>query len=150
MLVRSLLVVAGCLSVLLGLLGLFLPVLPTTPFMLLAAYCFCRSSRRLYVWLMCHPHFGFKLYSFRIGHSITRRAKWRIWVVLWASLSLSIYLVPLLWVRLLLVLVGLGVTAHIARLGTLQLADQQRQREDYRCYVQKLQRSSAQSAHRRI
>ncbi len=117
--VQILLLIAGCVAVALGILGLFLPVLPTTPFMLLAAYCFCRSSQRLYIWLMSHPVFGFKLYSYRVTHGMTLRAKWQVWIFLWLSIGLSMMLVPSWWLRALLFLVALSVTAHIAHLSTI-------------------------------
>jgi len=118
---RVLLVVAGTLFVGLGLLGVVLPVLPTTPFLLLAAACYIRSSRRLYHWLLTNRFFGEYLRRFRDGEGIPLPTK--IWAIclLWLSLgSSSLLAVParLWWVRLILLVVGLGVTNHIARIPT--------------------------------
>jgi uncharacterized membrane protein YbaN (DUF454 family) len=121
---RVLLIVAGTLFVALGLVGVVLPVLPTTPFLLLAAACYVRSSRRLYRWLLTNRFFGEYLRRFRDGEGIPLATK--IWAIslLWLSLGSSAFLaVParLWWVRLILVVVGLGVTNHIVRIPTRQL-----------------------------
>lgn len=118
---RMILVVAGSLFVGLGILGAVLPVLPTTPFLLLAAACYVRSSRPLYHWLLTNRFFGEYLRRFRDGEGIPLATK--IWAIslLWLSLGSSAFLaVParLWWVRLLLLVIGLGVTTHIARIPT--------------------------------
>jgi uncharacterized protein len=118
---RVLLVVAGTLFVALGLVGVVLPVLPTTPFLLLAAACYVRSSRRLYRWLLTNRFFGEYIRRFRDGEGIPLATK--IWAImlLWLSLGSSALLaVParLWWVRLILLVVGIGVTNHIARIPT--------------------------------
>jgi hypothetical protein len=116
---RVLLVVAGTLLVGLGLLGVVLPILPTTPFLLLAAACYVRSSRRLYHRLLTNRFFGEYIRRYRAGEGIPLATK--IWAIclLWLSLGSSAFLaVParLWWVRLILLAVGLGVTAHIWRI----------------------------------
>ena len=118
---RVLLVVAGTLFVALGLIGVVLPVLPTTPFLLLAAACYVRSSRRLYRWLLANRFFGEYIRRFRAGEGIPLATK--IWAIslLWLSLGSSALLaVParLWWVRLILLVTGIGVTSHIARIPT--------------------------------
>lgn len=65
----------GALFMLLGMLGLFLPVLPTAPFLLLAAACFARSSRRVFEWLLNHPQFGPVIREWREHRSMPYRAK---------------------------------------------------------------------------
>ena len=65
----------GWLSVGLGIAGAVLPILPTTPFMLLAAYCFARSSPRLHAWIVNHPTFGPPVRNWQSHGAITRRAK---------------------------------------------------------------------------
>lgn len=68
--IRTLLLAIGWLSVSLGIIGIFLPVLPTTPFLLLAAACFARSSRRFYLWLVEHPRLGPWVRDYLDGHGI--------------------------------------------------------------------------------
>lgn len=129
----------------LGFIGLFLPLLPTTPFMLLAGLCYCRSSERMYLWLLSHPRFGFKLYSFNISRSISMLSKWRIWVALWFSLGLSMLLVPSLWIRCILVVVGFGVSTYIGRLKTLRADQYALQREAYTQFIERLRADNASS-----
>jgi hypothetical protein len=74
-LVRGLLWVAGSVSLALGLLGILLPGLPTTPFILLAAACYARASPRLHAWLLNHRWFGPMLRDWERDHSLTRRTK---------------------------------------------------------------------------
>ncbi len=66
---------AGALSLLLGGLGLFLPLLPTVPFVILAAFCFARSSPRLETWLVGHPAFGAHIRAWRSRGAISRKGK---------------------------------------------------------------------------
>jgi uncharacterized membrane protein YbaN (DUF454 family) len=72
---RGLYLVAGLVLVALGFVGAFLPVLPTTPFLILAVACFARSSTRLERWLLDHPHFGPALRDWRERGAISRKAK---------------------------------------------------------------------------
>lgn len=72
---RGLFLAIGLFFVALGFVGAFLPVLPTTPFLILAAACFAKSSRRLELWLLDHPRFGPTLREWRIRRAIPRKAK---------------------------------------------------------------------------
>ena len=65
----------GCLSILLGIFGIFLPLLPTTPFLLLAAYFFTRSSKRLHSWLIHHKTFGQYIYQYETYRAMDRKTK---------------------------------------------------------------------------
>jgi uncharacterized membrane protein YbaN (DUF454 family) len=81
--------VAGTLAVVLGILGIFLPLLPTTPFLLLASWCFARGSTRLHDWLLSHRVFGEYLRNFEAGRGIPLRAKIVATVLLWSSLLMA-------------------------------------------------------------
>ncbi|MBN1946915.1 MAG: YbaN family protein [Bradymonadales bacterium] len=123
---RALLVAAGTLFVLLGLIGVVVPVLPTTPFLLLAGGCYLRSSRRLYRWLYTNRVFGEYLRRYRDGEGLPLATKIWTLLLLWVTLATSAFLVVpagLWWVRLLLLAVGLGVTIHLARIRTCRKVD---------------------------
>ncbi len=114
------LIAGGLLSVALGFLGIFLPLLPTTPFLLLAAACFCRSSERLYRWLMNHKWFGPIIRNYREHRAIPLKAKIITLVMLWLSIGYSaFFVIELVWVRVLLLVIATGVTLHVGRLRTL-------------------------------
>ena len=119
--VQALLIAAGTLFVGLGVLGIVLPVLPTTPFLLLAAACCLRSSSRLYRWLHTNRWFGKCLRWYRDGEGIPLASKIVSITLLWLSLgSSALFAVPprLWWVRAVLGFIGLGVTIHLVRIKT--------------------------------
>ena len=117
--VRIVLIVAGCVALGLGILGIPLPVLPTTPFLLLSAWCFARSSERLHRWLLTNRLFGRYIRDYTEHRGIPRRVKIYTLVLLWATISLSAFLaVHLWWIRLLLFAVAAGVTVHVLRIKT--------------------------------
>ncbi len=120
-LLRTALLVCGCLSTLLGILGIFLPLLPTTPFLLLAAACFLRSSPRFYRWLVHHPRLGHYVAYYLEGKGIPRRAKIYTLVLMWGTIGISAFVVPLLSVRLLLLGIAVGVSVFIWRQPDLVL-----------------------------
>jgi len=118
---RLLLTFAGLVCVGLAAAGAVLPLLPTTPFLLLAAACFARSSPRLNRWLHTNRVFGAYLRRYRRGEGLPLVAKIAILSLLWLSLSASALLaVPdHLWpVRVALAVIGLGVSLHILRIRT--------------------------------
>lgn len=117
---KYILMTVGCLSLALGIIGIFLPLLPTTPFLLLAAYCFTRSSNRLYSWLIHHKTFGGYIYHYQIYRAVTRKTKLLAIVCLWGSLIFSGILLSGLYSRLLLIAAGTGVTLYLLSLRTLK------------------------------
>lgn len=115
---RWLLLGIGWASVALGIAGIFLPVLPTTPFLLLAAACFVRSSRRLYLWLVGHPRLGPWICDYLDGKGIPLKGKVYAIGLMWASILLSCYLVPLLPARVFMLGSASLVTLYILRQKT--------------------------------
>ncbi len=120
MLAKPLLFVAGIASLSAGVVGVFLPILPTTPFLLLAAACFLRSSRRLYTWITRQKILGPYIENWTRYRAITLPAKIASIAVLWAVLvSTILFALSSPFMRVLLVLVGIGVTVHLLFLKTL-------------------------------
>jgi uncharacterized membrane protein YbaN (DUF454 family) len=100
----------------LAVIGVFLPVLPTTPFLLLAAYCFARSSGRLYRWLHTNRWFGSYLRRYRNGEGLPLATRVITVALLWTMLTISIFLYvhpELWWARLGLAAIGIAVTIHV-------------------------------------
>lgn len=114
--VRQAVFAAGVISAAVGVIGVFLPVLPTTPFLLLSAACFAFSSKRAYEWLINNRWFGDYIKNYREGRGLTRRAKAAVIGLLWLSMGLSIYAMSSLVVRGALFAIGVAVTAHILML----------------------------------
>lgn len=117
---KYILIAVGCLSLFLGILGIFLPLLPTVPFLLLTAYCFTRSSSRLYNWLIHHKTFGSYIYNYQTYRAIKRKTKFLAISSLWGSLGLSMILLPNVYICLLLFFLGMGVSFYILSLKTLK------------------------------
>lgn len=120
--VKTLLVILGALALLLGLVGIFVPLLPTTPFLLLAAALWVRSSPRLYAWLLAHRRLGPYIRNFRENRAIPLRAKILSVTLLWATLLYCIFFVvnAWWWAQLALLAVAVGVTWHILSFATLR------------------------------
>ncbi|MDZ7721464.1 MAG: YbaN family protein [candidate division KSB1 bacterium] len=120
-----LLVSAGLISFVLGAVGVVLPLLPTTPFLLLSAACFIRSSDRLYSWLIGHRYFGEYIRRYREHRAVTRRNKIVSISLLWIVISISAFTaVQSWWLRGLLFVIATGVTVHILSLNTWKDDDQ--------------------------
>lgn len=118
---KILLFLGGIISLVLAIIGIFLPLLPTTPFLLLSGACFAKSSKRLYNWLMNHKYFGTIIRNYREKKAVSLHSKIYALILLWATiLSSAIFFVPILWVKVLLVCIASAVTYHILRLKTLR------------------------------
>ena len=102
---RIILIIIGWLSVALGTLGVFLPLLPTTPFILLASWCFARSSPRFHHWLLYRSWFGGYLRHWQQYRAMPPGAKPRAVVMILLTFAISLWLVNLTWVRILLLIV---------------------------------------------
>lgn len=116
--VNYLLIILGAVSLGLGVTGMFLPVLPTTPFLLLTAWCWLKGSPRLYAWLMSQPRLGPYIRDFQEHRCISRKVKAISVSTLWVTVTVSIVLVHPLWLRILLFCIAVGVTVHILSFTT--------------------------------
>lgn len=113
------LIVLGSILVIIGTIGIFIPILPTTPFLLLAAACYGRGSKRLYDWLLNNRLFGEYIRNYLDGKGIPLATKLYALVLLWLSISCSaIFFVDNLWIKILLFVIAIGVTIHLLTIKT--------------------------------
>lgn len=121
--VRSLLLVIGWLSVAGGVIGIFLPLVPTVPLLLLAVTCFARSSDRFHRWLLEHARLGPLVRDYLDGAGIPRRARLSAITMVWVSVAISAWFVPRPWVRILLLGIAVCITIYLLRLPERKLQD---------------------------
>ena len=118
---KIVLTILGFIALGLGIAGAFVPVLPTTPFLLLAATLFLRSNRNLYDWLMNHPRMGTYISNFVKHKAIPLRVKITAVSTLWLTLLYCAIFVADHWAfRLFFILLATGVTIHILSYRTLK------------------------------
>jgi len=113
-LVRGILIVAGTFFLGLGILGIILPILPTTPFLLLSAACYSRGSERFYKWLIGNRWFGKYISNYRTGKGIPVKVKIAVIIILWITISFSVVFIvihPIL--RFILFIIAVLVTRHL-------------------------------------
>ncbi len=118
--IRAFFFFAGTTSLVLGAVGIVLPVLPTTPFLLLALACYLRSSERMTHWMLNNKYFGKYIRNYRAGKGIPLKTKLIAITTLWITISISSIIILNLWVALFLFIVATAVTIHLARLPTYQ------------------------------
>lgn len=119
---RKLLIVLGAINVALGVLGILLPLLPTTPFLLLAAYLFARSSERCHRWLLHQRILGPYIHAFRNKTGLTRSQKLRIALSFTVLMGISVYFAPLDAVRAGLVALWLAWMVFLWRLKSASVS----------------------------
>ena len=110
----------GLLAFVLGFMGLFLPVLPTTPFWLLSAFCFMRGSQQLYNWAMSYRTFNEIVTNFHIHRAIPLRVKIFSISTLWITIIVSCLLINIRWLTIVLTIIATAVTYHILSFRTLR------------------------------
>ena len=116
---RWILICIGWLSVTGGVVGLFLPLVPTIPFLLLAVACFSRSSERFHTWLTQHNHLGPLLRDYLSGAGVPLRIKATAICMIWISFPASVFLVvKILWLQILLMAIAISVTLYLVSLPT--------------------------------
>ncbi len=118
-LLRTLLVILGTISVGLGVVGIFVPVLPTTPFLLLGAACYARSSQRFYDWLLNCRHLGQYIRNYREGKGIPLLTKVIVLSLLWITIVYSaLFVIDALILRIILLFIAVAVSVHVLKLPT--------------------------------
>jgi uncharacterized protein len=120
--IRALLIAAGSISLALGAVGIFVPILPTTPFLLLSAACYMRSSERLLNWLLNNKWFGQYIKNYQEGKGIPKKTKIIALSFLWITIIYSTCFVvdEILIAQVALLLVAAGVSVHLIRTPTFQ------------------------------
>ena len=120
--VKTLFIIIGFLALGLGIAGIFLPLLPTTPLLLLAAWCFVRSSPRLYEWLLNHPRLGEYIRNFREYRAIPMRVKIVSVTMVWLTIGFCIIKIvnEWWWAQIALFVLAVAVTWYILSYATLK------------------------------
>lgn len=114
--IRHVLVFFGSICVALGVLGIFLPLVPTTPLLLLGAACYVRGSEKMYNRLLANKWLGPYIRDFREGRGMPLKAKVTTLVVLWITMIFSALAIEVWWLRALLFLIAVGVTVYLSTL----------------------------------
>lgn len=118
---KTICTIIGTISLVIGIIGIFLPLLPTTPFLLLTAALYFRGSPRLYQWLLNHKYFGTYIRNYRENKAIPLQAKVISLSLMWgATIYCILFLLPWIWVKVLMCLISVGVTYHILSFKTLK------------------------------
>ena len=118
---KYLYIILGTISLILGIIGIVVPLLPTTPFLLLTAWFYFRGSPRLYNWLLNQKHLGPYIRNFRENKAIPLRAKIVSVSLLWITILFCvIFILPAWWLKITLLLIAIGVTWHILSYNTLK------------------------------
>ena len=121
---KGIYLIVGSISLAAGLVGVFLPIIPTTPFILLSAWCFFRSSERLYQWVISNERFGPTIKNFHGGKGITKKMKTRAIVMMWLTISLSVYFyINNIYLIALLYIIAIGVSIYLYKLPTMKEQD---------------------------
>jgi uncharacterized membrane protein YbaN (DUF454 family) len=127
-LVRTLWFVAGMICVVLGAIGIVLPLLPTTPFLLAAAACYYKSSERMHRWLLNNRWFGEYIRNYKEGKGLTKKTKITALTMLWVTIGFSsVFILPrllpvmlVLPMQLIMIAVAIAVSAYLLRLPTFK------------------------------
>ncbi|HSV77356.1 MAG TPA: YbaN family protein [Bacteroidales bacterium] len=118
--VRIACIIAGTLFFGLAMIGIPLPLLPTTPFLLLSAWFYALSSKRFYTWLVNHRYFGKIIRNYHEKGGVEKKVKIFAIALLWTTIALSAtFAVDQWWIRILLLIIAMGVTIHIKMLKTV-------------------------------
>jgi uncharacterized membrane protein YbaN (DUF454 family) len=112
--VKGLYFIAGTISLALGIIGIILPILPTTPFLLLSAACYAKSSERFYNWLINNKILGAYIRNYIEGTGMPVKVKIFTLSLLWITMSITIFLfIQMIWIKIVLLIIAVIVSIHI-------------------------------------
>ena len=113
--IKVLLFIAGTISLILGIIGIVFPILPTTPFILLTATCYARSSQKIYNWLINNRILGYYIKNYREGRGMPLKVKIFTISLLWITILISAFIfVKILWIQIILIMIAIVVSIHIS------------------------------------
>lgn len=127
---RILFIILGTLAVGLGIIGIFLPVFPQTPFFILAAFCYVRSSDKMYNWLLSRKFFGENVENYMKYRAMNKKAKKIMFFTIWIPVTISFIVFNQLYLRIILIVAGLAMTFMIHKIKTLEDVDIQEEDEE--------------------
>ncbi len=113
-------IMLGTISLITGIIGIFLPLLPTTPFLLLTSYCYIKGSEKFYKWLINNKFLGKYIKNYKEKKGISKKHKIITLSFLWIFLIISIIKFNNIYIKIFLIIVGVSVTLHITRIKTIQ------------------------------
>lgn len=117
-----LLILIGSLSLALGIIGIFLPVLPTTPFLLLAMACYLKSSKKLYYFILTNKYLGPYVKDYIEGNGIPLKVKWKAILLIWLTIGFSIiFVIDSLLLRIMLFVIASLVSVYIGTRKTAEI-----------------------------
>ena len=123
-LLKGILVGSGTFFLVLGIIGIFIPILPTTPFVLLAAACYARGSTKFYNWLINNKWLGEYIKNYRKGRGIPLTVKIKAILLLWITIIFSsIIIVSNPLIRIILIIIAIVVTIYILKIKTMEKKD---------------------------
>ncbi|HRP02174.1 MAG TPA: YbaN family protein [Candidatus Kapabacteria bacterium] len=135
---RAIYLILGFVFVSLGIIGAFLPIMPTTIFLILATWFFMRSSEKYYIWLTSNKYFGKLIKNYYTFRGIEAKARTKSLIILWITLLVPMIFLKIWWATLISICVGIGVTWHLFALKTLteneirDLESEFKEKEDYK------------------
>jgi hypothetical protein len=110
---NKLIFIGGTVALMIGLIGIFLPILPTTPFLLISAAAYAKSSNKFYNWLLKNKILGSYIRNYKEGLGMPLKVKIFTITFLWVMIIVAMIVVPIFWVQILLLLIAIAVSIHI-------------------------------------
>jgi uncharacterized membrane protein YbaN (DUF454 family) len=117
---KGIYIIVGTLALAIGIIGIFLPVVPTTPLVLLSAACYLRGSEKLHRWILSNPRFGEIIENYESGKGLKRSIKVKAIGLMWIMILISaFYFVDSVIARIAMILISSLVTIYLIRLPTI-------------------------------